>query len=599
MNLTLDAALVASVFAVDPHGLGGVCLRSGPHPLRDDWIELLRDLLPPLTPLRRVPFNIVDSRLLGGLDFAATLRAGRPIVERGVLASIDGGVLIVTMAERLDAHTAGTLARVLDRGDIDVAREGVSIADAARIGIVAFDEGVSEDEFTPRCLMDRFAFLVDFSVVTARSRLQAAHDASQIASARELLSCVEVDDSSLRALCATAMTLGAGSTRVALLAVRVARVLAALDGRRNIVTADAQTAGRLVLAPRASALPAPPPAQAPPADATDTPSTTQAPPDATQAPGEESRETAEMESPQPAPQEVEERVLAATQSAIPQGLLSRLHDSQLAGRIVGAAKGRFGVSRQGGTRGRPVGITKAVAGKSRLNLVATLRAAAPWQALRGRDSREARLRILAEDLRMTRYQQRSQTLTIFAVDASGSAALNRLAEAKGAVELLLADCYIRRDQVAVIAFRGRGAEILLPPTRSLVRAKRGLAGLPGGGGTPLAAAIDAAVLLALQARRRGDSSIVVMLTDGRGNVARDGRTGRELGQADAVRAAAGFRAARLTGLFVDTSPRPQPLARELAKLMDASYVPLPYADARALSSLVGSVSQRPAANRAS
>jgi magnesium chelatase subunit D len=93
-----------------------------------------------------------------------------------------------------------------------------------------------------------------------------------------------------------------------------------------------------------------------------------------------------------------------------------------------------------------------------------------------------------DDFRVTRYKQRSETTTIFVVDASGSAALHRLAEAKGAVELLLADCYVRRDRVAMIAFRGPGAELLLPPTRSLVRAKRSLAGLPGGGGTPLASA---------------------------------------------------------------------------------------------------------------
>ena len=118
---------------------------------------------------------------------------------------------------------------------------------------------------------------------------------------------------------------------------------------------------------------------------------------------------------------------------------------------------------------------------------------------------DARLRMSPEDFRVTRYKQRTQTLTIFVVDASGSTALNRLAEAKGAVELLLADCYIRRDQVAVVAFRGRKAEILLPPTRSLVRAKRGLAGLPGGGGTPLARRSRPRRPLAMLARRRGET----------------------------------------------------------------------------------------------
>ena len=83
-------------------------------------------------------------------------------------------------------------------------------------------------------------------------------------------------------------------------------------------------------------------------------------------------------------------------------------------------------------------------------------------------------------------------MLIFTVDASGSAALARLAEAKGAVELMLAQAYARRDHVALIAFRGTGAELLLPPTRSLVQTKRRLAGLPGGGGTPLAAGLQVA-----------------------------------------------------------------------------------------------------------
>ena len=136
-----------------------------------------------------------------------------------------------------------------------------------------------------------------------------------------------------------------------------------------------------------------------------------------------------------------------------------------------------------------------------------------------------RILIRKDDFRIARFKQRSETTTIFVVDASGSAALHRLAEAKGAVELLLADCYVRRDQVALIAFRGISAELLLPPTRSLARAKRSLAGLPGGGGTPLAAGLDAAFALADLILRKGQTPTVILLTDGRANVARDGGAG--------------------------------------------------------------------------
>ena len=139
---------------------------------------------------------------------------------------------------------------------------------------------------------------------------------------------------------------------------------------------------------------------------------------------------------------------------------------------------------------------------ARIDLVATLRAAAPWQPLRRRQTPrpEAALLVRASDIRLKRFRETSDRVLIFAVDASGSAAFARLAEAKGAIELLLAQAYARRDHVALLAFRGAQAELILPPTRSLVQTKRRLAGVPGGGGTPLASALQLALATAAQAK---------------------------------------------------------------------------------------------------
>ena len=145
---------------------------------------------------------------------------------------------------------------------------------------------------------------------------------------------------------------------------------------------------------------------------------------------------------------------------------------------------------------------------------------------------------------------------------------------------------MRRDSVAVIGFRGDLAELLLPPTRSLARAKRALAELPGGGGTPLATALDAARELAQAVRRRGDTPLVVVLSDGRANVARDGTPGRPRAEADALVAARAWRDTSATVLFVDTSPQPTDKARALAAALGARYLPLPHADARQVSSVV-------------
>ena len=228
---------------------------------------------------------------------------------------------------------------------------------------------------------------------------------------------------------------------------------------------------------------------------------------------------------------------------------------------------------------------------AKLNVIETLRAAAPWQPLRRReaaagDGTQPRILIRKDDFRISRFKQRSETTTIFVVDASGSAALHRLAEAKGAVELLLADCYVRRDQVALIAFRGSAAELLLPPTRSLARAKRSLAGLPGGGGTPLAAGLDAAFALADLIRRKGQTPTVILLTDGRANIARDGGQGRPRAEEDAMNAARQFGRRRCQGRAGRYLAAAGSLGEQFAREMGARYLPLPHADATTLSKAV-------------
>ncbi len=361
-----------------------------------------------------------------------------------------------------------------------------------------------------------------------------------------------------------AAALGIASIRAPMLALRVACAAAALAGWDLVTPEDAALAARLVLAPRATTLPQP----APPPDPGE--------PD----PGEPDAEPEPEDDPAPQPEgPVADTVLAAAAAAIPPGLLAQLQAG--AARGSGPA-GRKGAAANAGRHGRPIGVRAGDPGPAqRLNLIETLRAAAPWQRLRSQPGRTG-IQVRRGDFRVTRLKARRETTTIFLVDASGSHSVNRMAEAKGAVQLLLADCYVRRDQVALLAFRGRSAELLLPPTRSLVRAKRSLAGLPGGGGTPLATGIDAACDLAGAIRRRGGMPALVLLTDGRPNVGRDGKGGRPAASRDAEDAARRVRAEGHAAILVDTSPRPYPDSLRLAQTMGARYVALPYADGAGL-----------------
>jgi magnesium chelatase subunit D len=540
-----DAVLAAALLAVDP-GLGGMVIRARFGAARDGFLGGFKGLTPAV--FRKMPLNIADDRLLGGLDLAATLAAGRPVMLRGLLAEAADGVLVLAMAERLSANTGARIAGALDA--------------APGMTVLALDEGEAE-EAPPAALLDRLAFTVPEAALPTPD--DAWPDAFVVANARVLLAGVRADAAAPAQICRLSAMFGIASPRAALFALRAARAAAALAGRLAVTPEDIALAARLVLLPRALVMPAPEEQASEAEDQQE-----DAPPE----PGTEDNEQATGAA--------EEITPETAQAVLPPALLDALLNGQVPRRMArgGGQSGR-GASL---TRGRPAGVRPGRIGNgARLSVIDTLRAAVPWQGLR---PRKTRIAVRADDFRILRFKERARTIAIFAVDASGSAALNRLAEAKGAVQLLLADCYVRRDQVAVLAFRGRTAEILLPPTHALARARRSLAGLPGGGPTPLAIGIDAARLLAEGERRKGLQPLLVFLTDGGANIGRDGNPGRAAAAADAMAAAKLCRAAGFAALVVDTAPRPQAFVAQLALAMGARYLPLPYADSAALSRAV-------------
>ncbi|MCZ8204840.1 magnesium chelatase subunit D [Gemmatimonas sp.] len=606
-------ALAALLLAVDPHGLGGAVLDHPLHEQARQFGALVRAWLPAGAPLRRVPAGVTADRLYGGVDLASTLSAGRLVAERGVLAAADGGVLVLPMAERLAVAARTALCEVLDHGEITVQRDGIADRHASRVCALLLDESVDEELVHP-ALGDRVAFRVRFDGRTSEElegmadESAAHHFARLVREARARLPQVTVDDAWAAALCQTADAFGVDSVRATLFALRCARAHAALDGRLAVTEADAEKAAALVLAPRATRLPPPPP---PPEEEEEEQGDDPAPPEQEETPQQPPEPPPQLEQP-PEPPESEQKdndddstqptpdsgelLRDAVQAALPPNLLAQLVQNSTAGSM----QGRVGEETPNLLRGRPRGARSGLPrGGARLHLLETLRAAAPWQRVRERSAGPAsataaprpRVAVRREDFRIRRFVERTGTTVIFVVDASGSSALYRLAEAKGAVELLLAESYARRDRVSLVAFRGQGTEVLLPPTRALARAKKVLAALPGGGGTPMAHAIDAALEQAIATRRGGSAPLVVMMTDGRANIARDGTPGRKQAEVDALAAAARFASQHIPAMFVDTSPRGELVARKLAEAMKARYILLPSADARALGGLVRTAMQ--------
>jgi len=555
-----DAGLAAALLAVDP-GLGGAVLRARAGPARDAWMEMFARLAAD-RPIVRVPPGIEDDRLLGGLDLAATLAAGRPVRSAGLLDEAAGRTLVLPMAERTAPGLAARLNAARDRG--------------SDFALILLDEGAEPDEAAPAALADRLAFRVALDTVAMADLGSEAYE--DVAAARARLGAVAAPEDMARAMATVAAALGIGSLRAPMLALRAARAAAALAGDASVDHDAAALAVRLVLAPRATRMP-----EAPEDDAEEPERETPPEPDKDE---NRERETEdERDDDAPIPDDV---LLEAARAAIPQDLLARL----LAGaafRSPGAKGGGAGDERKSKARGRPAGSMRGDPRHgARIDLIGTLRSAAPWQPLRRRIGDGAdRVLVQADDFRIKRSKRKAEKVVIFLVDASGSAAFARLAETKGAIELMLGQAYVARRQVALVSFRGDGAEVLLPPTRSLVMTKRRLAALAGGGGTPLAAGLATAMGLADQARGRGVAPYLAVLTDGRCNVAMDGTPGRPRAEADARQVARALRATGTRALVIDIGNRPSAPARGIAEAMGAVYLPLPRADARALSGALG------------
>lgn len=543
------AALALQILTVADAGIGGAVIRMRAGPARDSVLDPLTARNP-----RKIYPAISHDQLFGGIDLAATLESSQLIENESFF--IRKCTIVLTMSERCGVALAAKLAQELDK-------------DAGHL-IIALDEGAEQDEHTPPALAEQLALHIEpqgrmppgWAPVPAGTGISAAG--------------VKTTPEAIEALAALAAAFGIDSMRAPLLALRVARAHAALQGRSIITQEDVGVAAELTYPQRATRVP----------HESETPEVPPSPPedppeDLPEEDGTQDGETMQLPD--------GDMLLAAVKALLPSDLLAGLVP---AGTTRGSSGAGAGQRRKGNRRGRPLPSRPGrLDGRARIDLVATLRAAAPWQTLRkgsvpaGTRSHTS-LHIRPSDIRLKRFEEHSDRLLIFTVDASGSAAMARLNEAKGAVELLLGQAYAARDHVALIAFRGTDAELLLPPTRSLVQTKRRLAELPGGGGTPLAAGLQNAALLAEQSRAKGLSPTVILLTDGRANIALDGRPDRKAAQEDADRMASVMTTQNVASLVIDMSNRPQDPLRTLAARLNAPYLAMPRADAERLSAAV-------------
>lgn len=591
---------------------------SGKSALMRSFGAFVRGHVDPDAPFVQVPVGVGDDRLIGGLDFDIAIATGNRVPRRGLIAEADGGFLFVDDLPLLEEHAIAAIVGALEREAVICEREGLSTCDPSRFILLA--TVVPSERDLPVWLADKIGLLIGHeqrlateSAAELLRRVQAfagdPHEfyrqylereramAEQVATARLLHGLIQADAEVMARLVAAALKLNVPGNRADIFAAKAARAHAALRGSRTIEAADIEFAIAAVLAPRAENVPDetrssddengsaersmergadPSPSSAPAGDEAD-------PDDRDGGEGDDDSGRHHQSAP-------DEQVYEPLDF---NALLPEL-ENFLKGPRSHTAPGSRGRSDQW-RRGRHTRSAQHDPRGKRVAVGATLRAAAPHQTKR-REEGEQRVIVRGEDIRVKRYSQRAGTLFIFCVDASGSMSMNRMRETKGAVTRLLQDAYVNRDTVALIAFRGSEAEVLLPPTNSVERAKRSLDVLPTGGGTPLASALVKAYGLAAAARRQGvEQTLIVLLTDGRANVPlAESAAGmimevrRRHVRQELERLAASYRRDGVRSLVVDTKQTfgAQSDAVRLAGMLGGEYYYLPQIDARGLANVV-------------
>ncbi len=573
-------------------GLGGVLVRGTKGVAKSTAVRALAALLPPIetvagcpfqrrpgeaipdwplpggaaallrpAPLVELPLGATEDRLLGSLHLERALRGERAF-EPGLLASANRGILYIDEVNLLPDHLVDVLLDAAAGGVHRLEREGLSVRHPARFLLVG-TMNPEEGDLRPQ-LLDRFGLVVDVADLTdpgeraeaVRRRLAYEADpegfvaawqeadraeGGRLGRARDLLPEVRVPDAVLQALSERCLAAGVEGLRADLTLCQAARAWAAYQGRREVEPADVDLVAELALAHRRTRPPDPPPGggrrkNEPGKD-----------PGRDPAPGNHRTGTDHASGPAPAPPVTassgQDRVFPAegafaARVAPPAEMLARSRTPARRGKGRGDRAG-WGPARAAGAKG------------GRISWAATLRAAAPAQERRGWRGPEAPLVLTREDLRVWPRHGPAGCLLLFLLDASGSmAAWKRMRQTKAAVLALLNQAYQRGDRVALLAFRGEGTRLVLPPSRGLASARHALEELAVGGSTPLAHGL-ASVRRFLQARERREGAQpvwTVLLTDGRGNVSLGGADPWE----DVLSQATALAACRAGFLVVDT-----------------------------------------------
>jgi magnesium chelatase subunit D len=623
----LKLALLLS--AVDPT-IGGVLIKGERGTAKTTIARGLAALLPAkadgaAAPFIELPLGATEDRVVGSLDVTKALRDGHTQLRSGVLARANGGVLYVDEVNLLPDHLVDLLLDAAATGWVTVERDGVSAGEAARfvlVGTMNPEEGDLRPQF-----LDRFGLSVEVrGLGTQELRMAAvgkrlefdADPRSVIAAAREAEDTLRRAIVDARARLLLLPVTGAHLSMVAsicfeqmldgirgdLAIIKTARALAAWEKASEIGADHVRRAAAFAIPHRMRRRPA---------------QSTSSRNASVSRPSSAGRYGPNVAAGAGVNDALGAGVAAGTSAGVggrggsgaDSGTAAGAGGGAEGGVAAGASAGVGGGAAAGGVtagRGgaqfsstallRPAPAPEAAAinlvtdlidressGRRGTGSVASRRAvrATPYDqtgtlainetlaaaAARGRRVGERGIALAPTDLMQHGRSGPGRSHVLFLVDASASMATQRRLElAKSAVLGLLKSNYQHRDEVALMVFRGEGADLVMPFTSSIDGVEEALGDVPTGGRTPLARAlIDATKIL-----RARESALLLVFTDGRANVSVSGGDPWE----ESLAACETLRDACAGAVVIDCEPGPIVLgrARQLAAALGADCIAL-------------------------
>ncbi|WP_416374837.1 magnesium chelatase subunit D family protein [Methanothrix soehngenii] len=504
------------------------------------------------TPVVDLPLGATEDRVVGSLNVERAIKEGIKALEPGILAAANRGILYIDEVNLLDDHVADVLLDAAAMGVNIVEREGVSVAHPSKFILVG-TMNPEEGEIRPQ-LLDRFGLQVSVAgIEDVEQRMQIAKIAEafdldpegfakewqqeqvdmkqKISRARQLLSQVSMSDDLLRLIASTCIDLGVKTHRAEIVITRTAKTIAAFDGRTEVNQEDVKKAMELALAHRMRSRPFEPPTLNKERLEKSMSQKQHEHQHQDQKPEQQKKNEQQPQEPS------EQKDTDQKQAAKPQERIFEI-GTPIDVRAITMPRKRDRIARRK-TSGRRMN-TLALRNRGRylrqkmpqegkdIAIDATIRAAAPYQWVR---SGPNAIIVKDEDIREKERVGKTSAVVLFVVDASGSMGANqRMESAKGAVLSLLMDSYQKRDKIGMIAFKGKEAEIILPPCTSVDLALGRLRELPTGGKTPLSAGLSRGLQLLQGELRKDEESklMMVLISDGRANEGMGGKIKDEL-----------------------------------------------------------------------